>query len=61
MDVLYKDLCCVCVCGMSFIFIITGFVKVIIEIFLDLKGKIDGYVVCVLLVNVLLIDIIFDV
>lgn len=58
---MYKDLCCVCVCGMSLILIIIGFVIVIIYIFFEFKGKLNGYVVCVFLVNVLIIDCVFEV
>lgn len=48
-------------CGMSLIPTTTGSAKAIIEIFPDLKGKIDGHAVRVPLANASLTDIIFDV
>ncbi|EGR4141389.1 glyceraldehyde-3-phosphate dehydrogenase [Vibrio cholerae] len=61
LDAPHKDLRRARACGMSLIPTTTGSAKAIIEIFPDLKGKIDGHAVRVPLVNASLTDIIFDV
>lgn len=61
MDAPHKDLRRARACGMSLIPTTTGSAKAIIEIFPDLKGKIDGHAVRVPLANASLTDIIFDV
>lgn len=60
LDAPHKDLRRARACGMSLI-PTTGSAKAIIEIFPDLKGKIDGHAVRVPLANASLTDIIFDV
>ncbi|EGR0440491.1 ArsJ-associated glyceraldehyde-3-phosphate dehydrogenase [Vibrio cholerae] len=61
LDAPHKDLRRARACGMSLIPTTTGSAKAIIEIFPDLKGKIDGHAVRVPLANASLTDIIFDV
>ncbi|GHW45692.1 ArsJ-associated glyceraldehyde-3-phosphate dehydrogenase [Vibrio cholerae] len=61
LDAPHKDLRRARACGMSLIPTTTGSAKAIIEIFPDLKGKIDGHAVRVPLANSSLTDIIFDV
>ncbi|EJE4198060.1 ArsJ-associated glyceraldehyde-3-phosphate dehydrogenase [Vibrio cholerae] len=61
LDTPHKDLRRARACGMSLIPTTTGSAKAIIEIFPDLKGKIDGHAVRVPLANASLTDIIFDV
>ncbi|EGR4175063.1 glyceraldehyde-3-phosphate dehydrogenase [Vibrio cholerae] len=61
LDTPHKDLRRARACGMSLIPTTTGSAKAIIEIFPDLKGKIDGHAVRVPLANSSLTDIIFDV
>lgn len=58
-DVCYKDLCCVCVGVQNIILIKIGVVKVVGFVLLLLKGWVDGFVLCVLIINVLLVDLIF--
>ncbi|NAX44783.1 MULTISPECIES: ArsJ-associated glyceraldehyde-3-phosphate dehydrogenase [unclassified Vibrio] len=61
LDAPHKDLRRARACGMSLIPTTTGSAKAIIEIFPELKGKIDGHAVRVPLANASLTDIIFDV
>ncbi|EGQ9439426.1 MULTISPECIES: ArsJ-associated glyceraldehyde-3-phosphate dehydrogenase [Vibrio] len=61
LDAPHKDLRRARACGMSLIPTTTGSAKAIIEIFPDLKGKINGHAVRVPLANASLTDIIFDV
>lgn len=61
LDAPHKDLRRARACGTSLIPTTTGSAKAIIEIFPDLKGKIDGHAVRVPLANASLTDIIFDV
>lgn len=61
LDAPHKDLRRARACGMSLIPTTTGSATAIIEIFPDLKGKIDGHAVRVPLANASLTDIIFDV
>ncbi|EGR2506721.1 ArsJ-associated glyceraldehyde-3-phosphate dehydrogenase [Vibrio cholerae] len=61
LDAPHKDLRRARACGMSLIPTTTGSAKAIIEIFPDLKGKIDGHAIRVPLANASLTDIIFDV
>ncbi|MEK6169901.1 ArsJ-associated glyceraldehyde-3-phosphate dehydrogenase [Vibrio cholerae] len=61
LDAPHKDLRRARACGMSLIPTTTCSAKAIIEIFPDLKGKIDGHAVRVPLANASLTDIIFDV
>ncbi|EGR0591343.1 ArsJ-associated glyceraldehyde-3-phosphate dehydrogenase [Vibrio cholerae] len=61
LDAPHKDLRRARACGMSLIPTTTGSAKAIIEIFPDLKGKIDGHAVRIPLANASLTDIIFDV
>ncbi|EGR0664000.1 ArsJ-associated glyceraldehyde-3-phosphate dehydrogenase [Vibrio cholerae] len=61
LDAPHKDLRRARACDMSLIPTTTGSAKAIIEIFPDLKGKIDGHAVRVPLANASLTDIIFDV
>ncbi|EOX3448976.1 ArsJ-associated glyceraldehyde-3-phosphate dehydrogenase [Vibrio paracholerae] len=61
LDAPHKDLRRARACGMSLIPTTTGSAKAIIEIFPDLKDKIDGHAVRVPLANASLTDIIFDV
>ncbi|MDV2404463.1 ArsJ-associated glyceraldehyde-3-phosphate dehydrogenase [Vibrio cholerae] len=61
LDAPHKDLRRARACSMSLIPTTTGSAKAIIEIFPDLKGKIDGHAVRVPLANASLTDIIFDV
>ncbi|HAS3625125.1 TPA: ArsJ-associated glyceraldehyde-3-phosphate dehydrogenase [Vibrio cholerae] len=61
LDAPHKNLRRARACGMSLIPTTTGSAKAIIEIFPDLKGKIDGHAVRVPLANASLTDIIFDV
>lgn len=61
LDAPHKDLRRARACGMSLIPTTIGSAKAIIEIFPDLKGKIDGHAVRVPLANASLTDIIFDV
>ncbi|MGL4223986.1 ArsJ-associated glyceraldehyde-3-phosphate dehydrogenase [Vibrio misgurnus] len=61
LDAPHKDLRRARACGMSLIPTTTGSAKAIVEIFPDLKGKIDGHAVRVPLANASLTDIIFDV
>ncbi|MEK6159657.1 ArsJ-associated glyceraldehyde-3-phosphate dehydrogenase [Vibrio cholerae] len=61
LDAPHKDLRRARACGMSLIPTTTSSAKAIIEIFPDLKGKIDGHAVRVPLANASLTDIIFDV
>ncbi|WP_337917038.1 ArsJ-associated glyceraldehyde-3-phosphate dehydrogenase [Vibrio cholerae] len=61
LDAPHNDLRRARACGMSLIPTTTGSAKAIIEIFPDLKGKIDGHAVRVPLANASLTDIIFDV
>ncbi|HGE6066130.1 TPA: ArsJ-associated glyceraldehyde-3-phosphate dehydrogenase [Vibrio cholerae] len=61
LDAPHKDLRRARACGMSLIPTTTGSAKAIIEIFPDLKGRIDGHAVRVPLANASLTDIIFDV
>lgn len=61
LDAPHKDLRRARACGMSLIPTTAGSAKAIIEIFPDLKGKIDGHAVRVPLANASLTDIIFDV
>ncbi len=58
LDAPHKDLRRARACGMSLIPTTTGSAKAIIEIFPDLKGKIDGHAVRVPLANASLTDII---
>ncbi|WP_119467953.1 ArsJ-associated glyceraldehyde-3-phosphate dehydrogenase [Vibrio cholerae] len=61
LDAPHKDLRRARACGMSLIPTTPGSAKAIIEIFPELKGKIDGHAVRVPLANASLTDIIFDV
>ncbi|MTI08434.1 ArsJ-associated glyceraldehyde-3-phosphate dehydrogenase [Curvivirga aplysinae] len=61
LDAPHKDLRRARACGMSLIPTTTGSATAIVEIFPDLKGKIDGHAVRVPLANASLTDIIFDV
>jgi len=61
LDAPHKDLRRARACGMSLIPTTTGSAKAIVEIFPELKGKIDGHAVRVPLANASLTDIIFDV
>ncbi len=61
LDAPHKDLRRARACGMSLIPTTISSAKAIIEIFPDLKGKIDGHAVRVPLANASLTDIIFDV
>ncbi|WP_353495417.1 ArsJ-associated glyceraldehyde-3-phosphate dehydrogenase [Vibrio cholerae] len=61
LDAPHKDLRRARACGMSLIPTTICSAKAIIEIFPDLKGKIDGHAVRVPLANASLTDIIFDV
>lgn len=59
-DNLYKDLCWVWVCGELIILMIIGVVKVFLFVLLYLKGKFYGFVLCVFVLNVLLVDFVVD-
>ncbi|PAU35642.1 type I glyceraldehyde-3-phosphate dehydrogenase [Vibrio coralliilyticus] len=61
LDAPHKDLRRARACGMSLIPTTTGSATAIVEIFPDLKGKINGHAVRVPLANASLTDIIFDV
>jgi glyceraldehyde-3-phosphate dehydrogenase (EC 1.2.1.12) len=61
LDAPHKDLRRARACGMSLIPTTTGSAKAIVEIFPDLKGKINGHAVRVPLANASLTDVIFDV
>ncbi|USD65379.1 ArsJ-associated glyceraldehyde-3-phosphate dehydrogenase [Vibrio sp. SCSIO 43136] len=61
LDAPHKDLRRARACGMSLIPTTTGSAKAIVEIFPELKGKIDGHAVRVPLANASLTDIVFDV
>jgi len=61
LDAPHKDLRRARACGMSLIPTTTGSASAIVEIFPDLKGKINGHAVRVPLANASLTDIIFDV
>ncbi|UTM59281.1 ArsJ-associated glyceraldehyde-3-phosphate dehydrogenase [Photobacterium sp. CCB-ST2H9] len=61
LDAPHKDLRRARACGMSLIPTTTGSASAIIEIFPELKGKINGHAVRVPLANASLTDIIFDV
>ncbi|RSD30365.1 ArsJ-associated glyceraldehyde-3-phosphate dehydrogenase [Vibrio pectenicida] len=61
LDAPHKDLRRARACGMSLIPTTTGSATAIIEIFPDLKGKINGHAVRVPLANASLTDIIFEV
>lgn len=61
LDAPHKDLRRARACGMSLIPTTTGSATAIVEIFPELKGKIDGHAVRVPLANASLTDIIFDV
>lgn len=61
LDAPHKDLRRARACGMSLIPTTTGSAKAIVEIFPDLKDRINGHAVRVPLVNASLTDIIFDV
>lgn len=54
-------MCCVRVIGLFLIFIIIGLVIVIGLIYLEFNGKLNGLVVWVFLLNVFLIDCVFEV
>lgn len=58
-DCCYFDFYCVCFVVMVMILIFIGVVKVLGEVLLDLKGKLDGIVMCVLMLNVFVVDLIF--
>ena len=60
LDAPHKDLRRARACGMSLIPTSTGSAKAIVEIFPELKGKIDGHAVRVPLANASLTDIVFD-
>lgn len=59
LDCCYKDLYCVCVVVMVMILILIGVVKVLGEVLLELNGKLDGLVICVLILNVFVVDLLF--
>ncbi|MDO6708641.1 ArsJ-associated glyceraldehyde-3-phosphate dehydrogenase [Photobacterium sp. 1_MG-2023] len=61
LDAPHKDLRRARACGMSLIPTTTGSASAIVEIFPELKGKINGHAVRVPLANASLTDIIFDV
>ncbi|WP_038175713.1 MULTISPECIES: ArsJ-associated glyceraldehyde-3-phosphate dehydrogenase [Vibrio] len=61
LDAPHKDLRRARACGMSLIPTTTGSATAIVEIFPELKGKINGHAVRVPLANASLTDIIFDV
>lgn len=61
LDAPHKDLRRARACGMSLIPTTTGSATAIVEIFPDLKGKINGHAVRVPLANASLTDVIFDV
>ncbi|PJC84988.1 type I glyceraldehyde-3-phosphate dehydrogenase [Vibrio sp. HA2012] len=61
LDAPHKDLRRARACGMSLIPTTTGSAKAIVEIFPELKNKINGHAVRVPLANASLTDIIFDV
>lgn len=61
LDAPHKDLRRARACGMSLIPTSTGSATAIVEIFPDLKGKINGHAVRVPLANASLTDIVFDV
>jgi glyceraldehyde 3-phosphate dehydrogenase len=61
LDAPHKDLRRARACGMSLIPTTTGSAKAIVEIFPELKDKIDGHAVRVPLANASLTDIIFEV
>ncbi|MEH6453279.1 MAG: ArsJ-associated glyceraldehyde-3-phosphate dehydrogenase [Psychromonas sp.] len=61
LDAPHKDLRRARACGMSLIPTTTGSAKAVIDIFPELKGKIDGHAVRVPLANASLTDIIFTV
>ncbi|MFB9134609.1 ArsJ-associated glyceraldehyde-3-phosphate dehydrogenase [Vibrio olivae] len=61
LDAPHKDLRRARACGMSLIPTTTGSAKAIVEIFPDLKDRINGHAVRVPLANASLTDIIFDV
>ncbi|MDF5528458.1 glyceraldehyde-3-phosphate dehydrogenase, partial [Vibrio parahaemolyticus] len=61
LDAPHKDLRRARACGMSLIPTTTGSAKAIVEIFPELKDKINGHAVRVPLANASLTDIIFDV
>ncbi len=61
LDAPHKDLRRARACGMSLIPTTTGSAKAIVEIFPDLKNRINGHAVRVPLANASLTDIIFDV
>ncbi|MBD1559350.1 ArsJ-associated glyceraldehyde-3-phosphate dehydrogenase [Vibrio sp. S9_S30] len=61
LDAPHKDLRRARACGMSLIPTTTGSATAIVDIFPDLKGKINGHAVRVPLANASLTDIIFDV
>ncbi|MGB5444889.1 MAG: ArsJ-associated glyceraldehyde-3-phosphate dehydrogenase [Psychromonas sp.] len=61
LDAPHKDLRRARSCGTSLIPTTTGSAKAIIEIFPELKGRIDGHAVRVPLANASLTDIVFDV
>lgn len=61
LDIMYKDLYCVCVVVLLMILILIGVVKVVGLVLLELNGKLDGVVICVFILNVLVVDLIFEV
>lgn len=61
LDMMYKDLYCVCVVVLLMILILIGVVKVVGLVLFELKGCLDGVVICVLMFNVLVVDLVFEV
>lgn len=57
LDLLYSDLCCVCVVVINIIFILIGVVKVVLQVYFVLKGKFDGISLCVFMFIGLISDV----
>lgn len=49
-----------CVVVENIILILIGVVKVVFLVFFELKGKLNGGVMCVLILNVFLVDLVVE-
>lgn len=59
-DNFYKGECCGWVVLFNMVFIEIGVVKVVVKVFFELIGKLMGNLICVLILNVLMVIVNFN-
>lgn len=58
MDVSYRDVWRVRVAVVNIVLIFIGVVKVVVLVILEMKGKLNGIVMCVFIFNVFVVDLV---